>query len=117
MPKYKGKVCYPILLDEHIQWLVKRLHVDRDIIIESPHRQLNEAIQFPHHVSISFVSKAIQNQVGFTLMLMHYEPNDYTNEERLRKCIEWFQKKLDLSGNMMDVVYMDEVGFTLHLTH
>ena len=80
MPKHKGGVRYPILQDRHMQWLVERLHVDPNIIVESRHPQLNEVFQFPHLVYNSCVSKAIQIQVGFTLKLMHYEPNDYNNE-------------------------------------
>jgi hypothetical protein len=49
--------------------------------MESLHRQLNEALQFPRRVSINYVSRAICSQVGFTLKLMHYEPNDFSNEE------------------------------------
>ena len=43
MPKHKGNVHYSILKDEHIQWLVQRLHVDPNIIVETLHCQLNEA--------------------------------------------------------------------------
>jgi hypothetical protein len=57
--KHKGGVRYPILKDEHIQWLVQRLHVDPNIIVESLHCQLNEAFQFPCPIFISCVSKAI----------------------------------------------------------
>ena len=38
VPKHRGGVCYPSLQDEHIQWLVERLHVDPDNTIESLHR-------------------------------------------------------------------------------
>ena len=37
VPKHEGGVRYPILRDEHIQWLIKRLHVNLDITIESLH--------------------------------------------------------------------------------
>jgi hypothetical protein len=47
---------------------------------------------------------------------MCYELDDYNNEEHLRERIEWCQKFLELSGNMVDIVYVDEVGFYLHLT-
>ena len=45
---------------------------------------------------------------------MCYELDGYNNEEHLREHIEWCQKFLELSGNMVDIVYMDEVGFNLH---
>ena len=48
---------------------------------------------------------------------MCYESNDYNYEERLRERIEWCQKNLELNGNMVDVVYINKVGFILHLTH
>ena len=48
---------------------------------------------------------------------MRYEPYDYDNEERLRGLIEWCEKFLELGGSMVDVVYVDEVGFNLHLIH
>jgi hypothetical protein len=41
---------------------------------------------------------------------MCYESNNYNDEERLREHIE-------LNGSVVDVVYMNEVGFILHLTH
>jgi hypothetical protein len=47
---------------------------------------------------------------------MCYESNDYINIERLRERIECCQKKLEHSGNMVDVVYMNQVGFDLYLT-
>jgi hypothetical protein len=48
---------------------------------------------------------------------MHHELNDHYNEEHLRECIVKCQKFLELGGNMVDVVYVDEGGFNLHLTH
>ena len=36
VPKHKDDVCYTYSKDEHIQWLVERLDVDLDIIVESP---------------------------------------------------------------------------------
>ena len=42
MPNHEGGVCYPNLQDEHIQWLVERLHVDPNVVVKSLHRQLNE---------------------------------------------------------------------------
>ena len=80
------------------------------------HCLVNEVFQFPHPVSIICFLKAIQNQVGFTLKLINYEPNVYNNEEHLRECIQWCQKFLELWGIMVDVVYIDEVGFNLNLT-
>ena len=74
VPKYRGGVHYPILQDEHIQLLVERLDANPNITIEYLHCKLNEAFQFPHHVSISCDSKAIQRQPRFTLKLMQYEP-------------------------------------------
>lgn len=47
---------------------------------------------------------------------MCYNQERYNNEECLREHIEWCQKFLELGGSMVDVVYMDEVGFNLHLT-
>ena len=38
MPKHRGGVCYPILQDDHIQWLVKRLDANPNITVESLHR-------------------------------------------------------------------------------
>jgi hypothetical protein len=46
MPKHLGNVCYPILQDEHIQWLVERLHVDPDIPIEFLYCHVNEVFNF-----------------------------------------------------------------------
>ena len=37
------------------------------------------------------------------------------NEERLRERIKWCQMFLKLNSSMANVVYMDEVGFYLHL--
>jgi len=42
--KRRGGIRYPILQDEHIQWLVQRLDADPDITVESLHHQLNEAL-------------------------------------------------------------------------
>ena len=92
MPKRRGGVCYLILEDEHIQWLVEMLDADPNITVESLHCQLNEAFQFSHHVSISFDSKAIQRQARFTLKLIWYEPVEYDNEGHLRERIEWCKK-------------------------
>ena len=115
--KYRSSVHSPILQDEHIQWLVERLDANLvDITVESFHHQLNEAFQFPHLVSIIFVSKAIKKQAKFTLKLMRYKLNNYKNEEYVRGCIERCQKFLELNGSMVDVVYVDKVGFNLHLT-
>ena len=97
--------------DERIQWSLERLHVDPNITVESLHRLLNEVFLFPCPISINYVPKAIQSQVGFTLKLIRCELNGYNNEEHLREHIEWCQKCLKHSGNMVDVVYMDEVGF------
>ena len=47
---------------------------------------------------------------------MHYESCDYNNEERLRECTKWCQS-LELGDNMIDLVYVDVVGFNLLLTH
>jgi hypothetical protein len=47
---------------------------------------------------------------------MRYELDEYNNEECLREHIEWCQRKLELDGSMAKVVYVDEVGFDLHLT-
>ena len=47
---------------------------------------------------------------------MRYELNNYKNEERLGERIERCQKFMELNGNMVDVVYMDEGCFDLHLT-
>lgn len=54
-PKHRGNVHYPILQEEYIQWF----YVDPNITIESIHHHLNEAFQFPRHVSINYVLKAI----------------------------------------------------------
>jgi hypothetical protein len=81
MPKHISSVRYPILQDEHIQWLAGRPHVYAYITVESLHHELNEVFQFPHPVSINCVSKAIWSQIGFNLKLMCYEPNDFNNEE------------------------------------
>lgn len=74
MPKHIGDVHYPILQDEHIQWLVDRLHEYPNIIVESIHRQMNKAFQFACHASINIVPKAVRSRVGFILKLMHYKP-------------------------------------------
>ena len=96
---------------------VVRLHVDPNIIIvETLHCHANEVFQFICHVSFSCVSKFIHSQYGLTLKLMRYELNNYKNEERLGERIERCQKFMELNGNMVDVVYMDEGCFDLHLT-
>ena len=51
VPKSKGGICYPVLQDEHIQWLLEKLDGNPDITLESLHHQLNEAFQFPRPVS------------------------------------------------------------------
>ena len=66
--------------------------------------------QFPCHVAIN--CKTIQSQVWYIINLMHDEPYDYNNEKYPR---ERCQKFLEFSGNMAIVVYVDEVGFNLHL--
>ena len=116
MSRHRGGVCYLILQDEHIQWLVERLHVDPNITIESLLCQLNEVFQLCCHVFITCISKAVQSQVGCSLKLLRYEPNDYNNEERLREHIEWCWKFLELSGNMVGVIHVNEVRFNLYLT-
>lgn len=54
-----GGVWYPILQDEHIQWLEERLHVDPNITAESPHCQLNKVFHFPlcfrSHLKLSWI--------------------------------------------------------------
>jgi hypothetical protein len=40
---------------------------------------------------------------------MRYKPYNYNNDERLREHIEWCQKNLELSGNMANVLYVNEV--------
>ena len=94
------------------------IHHSTSKLEESLHHRLNKVSQFPRRVFISCVSKAVWSQAGFTLKLMHYEPNDYNNDEqeRLREHIECCQKFLELGGSMVDVICMDEVGFNLHLT-
>ena len=42
---------------------------------------------------------------------MRSEPVDYNHEECLSERIEWCQKFLELSGNMVEVVHVDKVGF------
>ena len=92
VPKHRAGVRYSILQDEHIQWLLGRLDAYPNITVESLHCQPNEVFQFPHHVSISCDSKAIQRQARFTLKLMQYELDNYNNEEHLRKHKQWCQK-------------------------
>ena len=57
-PKHIGNVCYPILQDEHIQWLLERFYVDPNITIESFYCHLSEGFHFPRHVSINYVFKS-----------------------------------------------------------
>ena len=85
-------------------------------MVKSFHRQLNEAFQFSRLVFINCVSKVLRSQARCTLKLTWYEPNDYNNEELLGEHIEWCQKFLEINGNMVDVVHMDEGGLSLHLT-
>ena len=47
---------------------------------------------------------------------MHYAPEDYNNEECLRKRIERCQKNSKLVGSITNNVYMDECNFNSHLT-
>ena len=96
MVKPKGGVRYPILQDVHIQWLVEKLHVDVDVIVESNHRQLNEVSQFASLVFIGCVSKTIRSQARFTLKLMRYEPNDHNIEASLihTNTNNWFSPSL-----------------------
>jgi hypothetical protein len=49
--------------------------------------------------------------------LVCYERDDYNTEEPHRKHIEWCQKNLELGGNMVDNVNVDDVKFNIHLTH
>lgn len=90
--------------------------MDPNIIVESLHRQLNQAFHFPHLVSIICFSRAIRSQAQGNVKFMRYESNDYDNEECLKESIEWCQKSLEHNGNMVDVVYINEVGFNLYLT-
>lgn len=46
---------------------------------------------------------------------MRCESYEY-NEEHLREHIEWSKKFLELGGSMVDVVYVNEVGFNLLVT-
>jgi hypothetical protein len=85
VPKPKGDVCYPILQDVNIQWLVERLHVDPHITVESLHRWLNEVFQFPRAISIYCVSTASPSQNRLLLKFMRYESNYYNSEEHLRE--------------------------------
>ena len=62
------------------------------------------------------VSNVIQSQARFTLKLIRCELYKYNNEERRREHIKWCQKLVELGGNIVDVVYMDEVDFILHFT-
>ena len=54
MPKSRDGVCYPVLQDEYIQWLLEKLHANPDITLESLHHELNEAFSF-HALYLSIV--------------------------------------------------------------
>lgn len=117
MPKSKGGVCYPVLQDEHIQWLMEKLDANPDMIVESLHHQLNEAFQFPCPTSTSCLSKAIRNQARYIPKLMRNEPKNYNKEERLSERVKRCQKFLEFGGSVVDVVYINEAHFNLYLTH
>ena len=80
-------VNWSILQDEHIQWLVERLHVNPNITVKSLHGQLNEVFQFPHTYPVVMFQKPFEVKSDATLKLMCYEPDDYNNEEHLRECL------------------------------
>jgi len=42
---------------------------------------LNEFFQFPSHVFIICISKAIQSQATIIIKLMHYEQDDFNNKK------------------------------------
>jgi hypothetical protein len=50
---------------------------------------------------------------------MHCEPSDYNNKEQRVEHIYRVvsQQRLEPRGNMVDFVYVDEVGFDVHLRH
>lgn len=112
VPLHGIDVHYPISQDDHIQWLCISIHHRR--IFPST---VEWSLQFSHLVSINFVSKANRNKAEYTLKLTCCELNDYNIDEHIKECIEWCQKFLKLGGSMVDVVFVDEVGFILHLTH
>ena len=62
------------------------------------------------------VSRAVRDMAGYTLKLMRYEPEDYNCPERIQARLDWTQNFIDIGGSMMEVVYLDEAGFNLHLT-
>ena len=93
LPKHIGGVCYQVLQHEHIQWLVKRLDANKDVIIETDPSSAKWFFN-SHAMYLSFVcSKAIQSQVGLTLKLMHYQVDDNNNDKHLREHIEWCPKE------------------------
>ena len=61
------------------------------------------------------LQKPSKVKLEFTLKLRCSKPNSFNNEEHLTKCVEQCQRNLELGGSIIEIVYMDEVGFNLHL--
>ena len=79
LSKHRGDAHRPILQDEHTQLLVKRLHIDPDIAVESLHRQVNEVFQFPHLVSISHFLNVVEWAFGY--IKSHVRRNNLQNHQ------------------------------------
>ena len=80
------------LLSKLTRWAHPMVNVEVWCIIiftvGSLHRQSNEVFHFPSPESITCVSKAVQSQVGLTLELKRYQPNDYNNNKNVLESIQ-----------------------------
>ena len=119
MPNHRGGVRCPILQDEHIQWSVRReVSCILDIIIESLHCKPNEVFQSPTYTM--YLSVVFQKSLEVKLDL----PSSWCTMnhviitmKNVWESVQSGVKSLELSDNMVDLVYVDVVAFNLLLTH
>ncbi|KAG0333831.1 hypothetical protein BG005_005035, partial [Podila minutissima] len=87
--KPRGGNRFPVLEEEHIEWITQKLEERPDTPLRQIQVDLNEHFQLAPPVSKSTVSRAVQNQIEFSLKLIRYEPADYNSEERIEARYNW----------------------------
>jgi transposase len=113
--KFRGGNRPKRLSQEHTKWLSDRLSARPDTAVAPLCQELNDHFNFDPPVSTASVSRAIRNQVGYTLKLLRHEPADYNSPERIRMRQAWTQEFLKSTENIGDVVFVHQADFNLHL--
>jgi transposase len=114
--KPRGGNKYPVLAQEHINYLVEQLDEHPDGTIDELTNGLNQNFDFSRPISRTAVSRVVREQAGYTLKLLRSEPEDFNSGRRIQERMDWAREFLEMGRSMMDAVYVDEAGFNLHLT-